>query len=514
VFYGIFALVVFSIILVVIEYQNRYCWFFLMMTAGMMLSFFSISMYLNIFGNYYYNLHLFFSLDYWVFSLINKLIKLPIVTLNRMINAGITLYLLAVPLFVYDFTLSSGSAYKRLFLFVLFPLYNLLFYDPLHAYRIYLFIHSAFHPGLYIRFISILHFVNRILIFGYLFYPVIILIRYRARNRIHFIRQQITLMACCLAVQHILFYGIFFIGSSLLSINKAITTGFWIFENVYTVYSRFYLIIPATVAGVFLVSFLLINYRLGSLVHLFVDRKIQRNLFRINEIMSDVLHSEKNLLFSIHILTDQAVREGEKPEEMMKTVGKIREIVDLSLRKTSETLDTLRDIPYRFVENNLISALEEAVIKANLGEEITVVWDKARWDPRLTWCRFDYYHINAVLVNLLNNAAEAIRNAGRSGGRIILETAVQFQWAFIIIQDNGIGIKKADLKRIFDPYYSGRSGGLHWGLGLSYAYRVIKSHWGQIRVESRWGKGTTVQIILPLAFSPRSRRGRKEIKDA
>jgi signal transduction histidine kinase len=283
-----------------------------------------------------------------------------------------------------------------------------------------------------------------------------------------------------------------------MSINKAITTGFWIFENVYTVYARFYLIIPATIAGVFLVTFLLFNYRLGSLVHVFVDRKIHRNLFRMNEIMSDILHSQKNLLFSIHILADQIGREAGAPEKMLKTAEKIRNIVDLSLQKTAETLDSLRDIHYQFMENNLIAALEEAVAKADLGEEITVIWDTSRWDPRLTRCRFDYYHINAVLINLLNNAVEAIRNTGKSGGQIILETVVQFQWVFIILQDNGIGIKAADLKRIFDPYYSGKSGGLHWGLGLSYAYRVVKSHWGQIRVESKWGEGTSVQLLLPL----------------
>jgi signal transduction histidine kinase len=501
VFYGIFVLVVFSVILMIMEYQNRYCWFFLMMIWGMILSFFSIAIYLNMFGNYYYNLHIFFSIDYSVFSAINKAIRLPISALNRMINAGMVLYLLAVPLFVYDFTQSSGSGIKRMSLFILLILYNLSFYDPFHAYRIYLNSHISPYAALYIRFISALHLVNRIVSFIYLFYPVKILIRYRAQNHIHFIRQQISLLASCLAVQHILFYGIFFIGPSVMSVNEAITRGFWIFENIYTVYTWFYLIIPATIVGLLLVTILLFNYRLGSLVHIFVDRKIQRNISRMNELLSDILHSEKNLLFSIHILADQAVREEGDQKKMLKTVEKIREISDLSLQRTSGTLDTLRDIHYQFTENNLIAALEEAVAKANLGEDIAVAWDKGQWDSRLTRCRFDYYHINAVLVNLLNNAAEAIRHTGRKNGHVLLEMAVQFQWIFIIIQDNGIGIKKADLKRIFEPYYSGKSGGLHWGLGLTYTYRVVKSHWGQIRVESKWGEGTSVQIILPLTIS-------------
>ncbi|GHT65630.1 hypothetical protein FACS1894110_07950 [Spirochaetia bacterium] len=496
-FYGIFALIIFSIILVVKEYQNRFCWFFLMMIAGMILSFFSIAMYLNMFGNYS-NLHLIFSADYRVFSLINNVVRLPISTLNRMINAGIALYLLAVPIFVYDFIQSSGSGYKRLILFALLILWNLWFYDPSTAYRIYVSSHTLANPAPYTRLISLLHLFNRALIFIFLFYPVWILVRYRAQNRIHFIRQQISLFAWCLGVQHILFYGIFFIGPSLMSVNKALSSGFWIFENIYTVYAWCYLIIPATVAGILLETILLLNYRLGSMVHIFVDRKIHRDLLRMNDVLSDILHSEKNLLFSIHILAEQAVREEGGREGTLKTVEKIREIIDLSLQKTSGTLDALRDIRYRFMENNLIGALEEAAAKANLDKNIEIAWAKDQWDPRLTRCRFDYYHISQVLINILNNAAEAIRSAGREKGTILIDTAIQFQWIFIIIQDNGIGIKKPDLKRIFEPYYSAKSGAYHWGLGMSYAYRVVKSHWGQMRVESKWGEGTSVQIILPL----------------
>jgi signal transduction histidine kinase len=57
------------------------------------------------------------------------------------------------------------------------------------------------------------------------------------------------------------------------------------------------------------------------------------------------------------------------------------------------------------------------------------------------------------------------------------------------------------LKHLFDPYYSDKTGTRHWGLGLSYAYKVVKSHWGHIRVESKWGEGTSVQIILPLTVA-------------
>jgi signal transduction histidine kinase len=466
-----------------------------MMVAGMILSFFSISMHLNMFGNY--PLSAFFNLDYQIFSFVRKIIKLPLSTLARLMNIGIALYLLAVPLFVYDFIQASGASLKKIGILIALVLYNFFFYDPVHAYRIYVNNNSGIRPGAYTQVISALHQLNRVWIFIYLFYPVFILYRYHRRNAIPFIKRQIFFLACCLGAMDIFFYCIFFIGPFMMSPVRAVATGFWIFENIQLVYSGFYLIIPATTVAVLLITLpLLLNYRLGSLIHLFVDRKINRNIFLMNEALSDALHSEKNLLFSIQILAEEYVDGGR--ESLLQSLMKIRELTSLSLKKISEILDSFRDLRYQFKDNSLIAALEDAIAKVNPEGEITLRWDKTKWDQRLSKCRFDYYHINQVLINLLNNAAEAIRSAGRKDGVILIDTAIQFRWVFIIIQDNGIGIKKSGLKRLFEPYYSNKSGTDHWGLGLSYAYKVVKSHWGQLRVESKWQEGTAVQIILPL----------------
>jgi signal transduction histidine kinase len=468
------------------------------MAAGLILSFLSFSLHLNKFGNYSYGFSVLFSLDHQVFFRVNNLIRLPMSTLTRLMNTGIALYLLAVPLFVYDFTHSAAFSFKPIVLLVILVIYNFCFYDPAHAYRIYLYSHQAVNSGLYTTVISILHRVNQAWIFVYLFYPVFLLYRYWKRNNTRFIKRQIFLLAFCLIGLDLLFYSIFFASPFMMSPAKAITRGFWIFENVQMVYDRFYPVIPlTTVSLLLLILLLLLNYRLGSLVHIFVDRKIHRNLFRINEVLSDILHSEKNLLFSILILAKQAVQEQDKPEAMLQTAEKILNLTDMSLKKTSETLDALRDQRYQFRENSLIAVLEDAAAKADLDKDIAILWDKNKWDARLAKCQFDYYHMSQVLVNLLNNAADAIRASGRKGS-ILIDVVIQFQWIFIIIQDNGIGIKKAAVKHLFEPYYSDKTGTRHWGLGLSYAYKVVKSHWGQIRVESKWGEGTSMQIILPL----------------
>ena len=503
-FYGIFALLLFSFILIVTEYQNRCCWLFLLMAAGMMISFLSFSLHLSKFGNYSYSFNILFSLDYQIFSLVNRLIKLPMSTLTRLMNTGIAMYLLAVPLFVYDLTNSAGSGIKRMVPLIILAIYNFCFYDPLHAYLIYLHSHRNQNSGWYTLLISILHRVNQAWIFGFLFYPVYILYRNWKQNTTKFIKRQIFLLACCLGLLDLLFFCIFYMSPFMMSPAKAITRGFWIFENVQMVYDRFYPAIAlATVGLLLIILLLLLNYRLGSLVHLFVDRKIKRDLSRMNEVLSDMLHSEKNLLFSQLILARQALSEKENSGAMIKTVEKLEELTGLSLDKTSRTLDALRNPQYHFRENSLAAMLEDSVGKANLGN-ITVSWNKSKWDKRLGKCRFDYYHMSQVIINLLNNSADAILAAGRKDGIIVIDAVIQFQWIFIIIQDNGTGIKKDAMKHLFVPYYSEKkytkkAGARHWGLGLSYAYKVVKSHWGRIRVESKWGEGTSMQIILPLS---------------
>lgn len=67
------------------------------------------------------------------------------------------------------------------------------------------------------------------------------------------------------------------------------------------------------------------------------------------------------------------------------------------------------------------------------------------------------------------------------------------------VEDNGIGIKPEDVKRIFDKYYRVSSGNTHdvKGLGLSYVPLIVKAHNGRISVDSQPGRGTRIELFLP-----------------
>ncbi|HLZ53532.1 MAG TPA: ATP-binding protein [Verrucomicrobiae bacterium] len=119
-------------------------------------------------------------------------------------------------------------------------------------------------------------------------------------------------------------------------------------------------------------------------------------------------------------------------------------------------------------------------------------------EPNLPLVLADTSQIQQVLLNLINNAQEAIQ-AGGQGGRIQITTETRTPNIRIIIQDNGVGIPREHLRRIFDPFFTTKEVGKGTGLGLSLCYGYIKEHGGTITPLSQLGKGATFIIELPIA---------------
>ena len=71
-----------------------------------------------------------------------------------------------------------------------------------------------------------------------------------------------------------------------------------------------------------------------------------------------------------------------------------------------------------------------------------------------------------------------------------------------MVTDDGPGMDSATLRRVFDPFFSGREAGRGAGLGLSKAWRFLEANGGTIEIESRAGRGTRVLISLPLPGKP------------
>jgi two-component system NtrC family sensor kinase len=115
--------------------------------------------------------------------------------------------------------------------------------------------------------------------------------------------------------------------------------------------------------------------------------------------------------------------------------------------------------------------------------------------------RADPRHLEQVLVNLLNNAMDAvIARHGSSGGQIRIESGpADNRHHEIKICDNGCGISPDNLKKIFTPFFTTKPVGKGTGLGLSVCFGIIDNMGGEMAVDSRQNVGTTFIIRLPAA---------------
>lgn len=117
-------------------------------------------------------------------------------------------------------------------------------------------------------------------------------------------------------------------------------------------------------------------------------------------------------------------------------------------------------------------------------------------EPRLPKIYVDYEEIKQVFLNIVKNAFEAMPEAGQFTIRAYLKSDSQenIEIAFI---DDGIGVKKENLDRIFNPFFTTKIRGT--GLGLALCRRIIvERHHGKIYIESEENKGTTVKVELPV----------------
>ncbi len=109
--------------------------------------------------------------------------------------------------------------------------------------------------------------------------------------------------------------------------------------------------------------------------------------------------------------------------------------------------------------------------------------------------------INQVFVNLILNAVEACdpKNfENNQQGEVKIDTSVTEDYVYVIIKDNGIGIKEVDIAKVFDLFQSSKSTIGGTGIGLSIVYTLIKLHQGEISVESEEGFGSTFTVKLPI----------------
>ena len=121
-------------------------------------------------------------------------------------------------------------------------------------------------------------------------------------------------------------------------------------------------------------------------------------------------------------------------------------------------------------------------------------------DASNSMVKVDEMHFTNIIFNLMDNAVKYKRDDVSL--ELKVSTKSDSSNLHIQVEDNGIGIQKDDLKRVFDKFYRVHTGNTHnvkgFGLGLAYVHKMVRLHHGTIKVSSELGKGTKFMITLPL----------------
>jgi two-component system phosphate regulon sensor histidine kinase PhoR len=148
--------------------------------------------------------------------------------------------------------------------------------------------------------------------------------------------------------------------------------------------------------------------------------------------------------------------------------------------------------------NGLVEgAVEHSALKVNKrGGVINMILDS-----EIPIIHGDENHISNLIHNLLDNA----NKYSPESPNINIETKLHRSAVEISITDDGIGMSKEELKRIFDKFYRVSTGNLHdvkgFGLGLSYVKAIVDAHKGKVEVKSELGEGSTFSVFFPFSRS-------------
>jgi PAS domain S-box-containing protein len=227
-----------------------------------------------------------------------------------------------------------------------------------------------------------------------------------------------------------------------------------------------------------------------------LEKQIARNdqMNAMGQLASGVAHEIRNPLNSIATIVQQLDKDFE-PTADNEEYHSLAKIVSKEVKRMNVT-----------IENFLRFSKPEAIVKKQfqlddlinaIAEQFTPLFDEkgikfkltVNWHGLVNW---DKNQIKQVLINLIKNSIESIH----SSGKIELVISNIDQNIVLKVIDNGVGIPKENLQKIFNLYFTSKAKGT--GIGLSIIQRIINEHDGIITVESNNEAGTIFSITIPI----------------
>ncbi len=220
-------------------------------------------------------------------------------------------------------------------------------------------------------------------------------------------------------------------------------------------------------------------------------------LAAVGQLAAGIVHDVKNPLGVIKGMAEELTEGIESDQAIREGLGVIFDNASRANRIVTELLTFARQSPLSIDLRDLRQTVEGSLRLTDYllrKGKVTSILDLPSDEVLVA---YDAQQIEQVLVNLIQNAVQAMPEGGELSIRLDTEEAM----AVVALEDTGEGIAPDALPRIFDPFFTTKPEGQGTGMGLSVSYGIVSNHGGRIEVESEVGRGTVFIVRLPLEQS-------------
>lgn len=221
-------------------------------------------------------------------------------------------------------------------------------------------------------------------------------------------------------------------------------------------------------------------------------------LASVGQLSAGIVHDVKNPLGVIKGVAEELLEDRVPGSPEHESLQVIRDNASRANAIVTDMLTFARQTPPAMIRRDLRETVEGSLRLTNYMLRKGKVELDLQLPPDPVTLTFDSQQLQQVIINLVQNAVQAMPDGGRLRVHLQRDDGV----AVIEIEDTGSGISPEHLARVFDPFFTTKPEGQGTGMGLSVSYGIISRHHGTIHVSSKPGEGALFTIRLPMQAAP------------
>ena len=432
------------------------------------------------------------SIDYSIYAFLRN-IPLHINAISRIYNISIFCFYLASVVFVTVLYTSKRIAFSLIIIIpaVVFVIIN----DYTITWNLYLLLHNGNDTTN--TTLGIIKFFNIICMLFYIMMPVIYLIAEYFRAKIYIYKRYTLIAMLNIILIDVFFLRIFVYGAfKSIWINNVKITKFpneidALGLNIIHPISVLLLLILSISVTVFIKPFRYSVFKQKNNSTLKFDSLQENARYTFHMYKNSIMCIEKYMQLIKLCINQKSIDDIEKySDDILKIISK-------TTSSLSRDINSLKKIRLNIKPFSLIECIQKNIQELNITNIVNI----NACNCNELFLRGDEEYIAECFYNILKNSLDALEH--EINKKIEITIFSEKNMVYIEFTDNGCGIKKNELKYIFNDFYTTKSRTKGSGIGLSFSKKVIESHNGYITANSKLGKYTSIKIVLPISENNR-----------